>query len=467
MDENSLRDLLERATVPEPPIGQMAQNALRAGIRLRHRRRLQGTAACAAAVVMIFAAAVAVAGAVGRSAAAPVQSSATVYVLSGSTTRSTVTPISTATNTPGKPIVVGSGNQFASTPDMAITPNGKTLWVAPGSDSVTPISMATKTAGKPIKVVHQKDEAAQQVVITPDGKTVYVLDSTGAVTPISTATNTPGRPIELGQLYGAGSEMAITPDGQTLYVLMFGLQGLGPSYLVPIATATNKPGHRIRLDMAATAIMVTPDGKTAYVVGQPLTASRNPRADVGQEIEVTPIPTATNMPGKAISTGTTGTITSGTPVAMTQDGQTIYITGTSPIGVIPFSTAANRPGKLIRISDSSSIGILGFAVTPDGRTAYAASQEPGNARQVSVGGVNGIRRCVGSPGVVTPIATATGTPGKPINVGCMPTAIAVTPDGKTVYAASYSGDVTPIATATDQPGKPIKISKSSMLVIGP
>ena len=56
MDETErVRDLLERATVPEPPIGPMVQNALRAGVR--RRRRVQGSAAAAAVVVAVAASA--------------------------------------------------------------------------------------------------------------------------------------------------------------------------------------------------------------------------------------------------------------------------------------------------------------------------------------------------------------------------------------------------------------------------
>jgi mannan endo-1,4-beta-mannosidase len=58
MDEMArVRDLLERATVPEPPIGPVVQNALRAGVRLRRRRRAQGIAAAAAVVVAVAASA--------------------------------------------------------------------------------------------------------------------------------------------------------------------------------------------------------------------------------------------------------------------------------------------------------------------------------------------------------------------------------------------------------------------------
>lgn len=59
---------------------------------------------------------------------------------------------------------------------------------------------------------------------------------------------------------------------------------------------------------------------------------------------------------------------------------------------------------------------------------------------------------------VTPIATATNTPGPPIPVGDDPSAIAITPDGTTVYVGNIiSGTVTPIATATNTPGTPIPV----------
>ena len=62
---------------------------------------------------------------------------------------------------------------------------------------------------------------------------------------------------------------------------------------------------------------------------------------------------------------------------------------------------------------------------------------------------------------MTPISTITNMAGKPIKVGSGPIAIAITPDGKTVYVANvYSDTVTPITTATNTPGKPIKVGKA-------
>jgi hypothetical protein len=47
-----------------------------------------------------------------------------------------------------------------------------------------------------------------------------------------------------------------------------------------------------------------------------------------------------------------------------------------------------------------------FAITPDGKTAYVVAM---------------------FPGTITPVATATNTPGKPIRAGARISAIAITP----------------------------------------
>ena len=59
---------------------------------------------------------------------------------------------------------------------------------------MTPISTATNTPGTPIRV-----SGGEPMTITPDGKTLYVLTGSGTVVPISTATNTPGQPIRVGR----------------------------------------------------------------------------------------------------------------------------------------------------------------------------------------------------------------------------------------------------------------------------
>ena len=140
----------------------------------------------------------------------PVQ---TVYVSNGR--GGTVTPIDTATNTPGPPILIGRGPGL-----IAITPDGKTAYVTSDESIVVPIDTATNTPGPPIAVGVNRPGLHDQpdgIAITPDGKTVYVANiGSGRVTPIDTATNTPGEPVEVGVRPRA---IVITPDGKTAYVV--------------------------------------------------------------------------------------------------------------------------------------------------------------------------------------------------------------------------------------------------------
>ena len=106
-----------------------------------------------------------------------------------------MTPITTATNTPGRPIPVG-GDQADNDPSaIAITPNGKTAYVVDTlGHAVTPITIATNTAGPAIPAGLDPSVIA----ITPNSKTAYVLNL-DSVIPIATATNTAGRPVSVGE----------------------------------------------------------------------------------------------------------------------------------------------------------------------------------------------------------------------------------------------------------------------------
>ena len=90
---------------------------------------------------------------------------------------------------------------------FAITPDDKTAYVFyNNSRMVTPINTATNTAGKPI--IAGKGQAGP-IAITPDGKSAYVANwNSGTVTPICTATNTAGKPIKVGR---KPADIAITP----------------------------------------------------------------------------------------------------------------------------------------------------------------------------------------------------------------------------------------------------------------
>ena len=280
-------------------------------------------------------------------------------------------------------------------------------------------------------------------------RTVYVSNGRGGtVTPIATATNTPGLPIPVGR--GPGL-IVITPDGRTAYVTS------NESAVVPIDTATGTPGAPIRVGVdrpglhdQPDGIAITPDGKTVYV------------ANIGSGT-VTPIDTATNTPGEPIEVGVRPRA-----IVITRDSRTAYVVNQSrpqpppwhdyeaekrglpqPVPdfrgtVTPIDTATNTPGAPIDVGDEP----FAITVTPDGKTVYVANTWANTGRPAS------------ASGTVTPIATATSTPGAPIQVGSQPWAFAITPDGKTAYVINFnSHSVTPIATATNMPGPPIPVGR--------
>ena len=174
-----------------------------------------------------------------------------------------VTPIATATNTVGKPIVAGSGTLGLGTP-VVTTPDGRTVYIVELSpDDVIPFSLATNTPGKPISLGTQLIDIA----MAPDGRSAYVLsvppggfypggahcgNAPGAVTPITTSTNTAGAPIKLA--VGCNPlEIGVTTDGRTVYVV-------SNSGVTPVATATGRVGTRINIEMPEAILTVPPEG---------------------------------------------------------------------------------------------------------------------------------------------------------------------------------------------------------------
>jgi YVTN family beta-propeller protein len=289
---------------------------------------------------------------------------------------STVTPINTATNTPGTPITVGENPS-----GIAITPDGRTAYVGSyGSPDVTPIDIATNAVEPGITI----GDLPEVIAITPDGSTAYV-GSTGVnrVTPIDIATNTPEESIMVGE---NPSGIAISPDGKTAYVT----DGEG---VTPIDTATNTAESPITVVEGPEGIAITPDGATAYVTNE-----------LGST--VTPIDLETNTPGTPITVGSHPNA-----IAITPDGKTAYVTNDGGTSVTPINIATNTPGTPINVGSHP----YAVAITPDGKTAYVTNE-------------NGAS--------VTPINVATNMPGTPINVGDDPEGIAITPDQPPVAAFS-------------------------------
>jgi YVTN family beta-propeller protein len=411
-----------------------------------------------------------VSGTAHRAAGAAAISAPVAWVVNQSATgtKGSVTPIDTATNKVIKTVPVSP-----PAVDVAITPDGKTAYVAlnapcPGCrGSVIPISTRTYQVGKRVKV----GILPATMLITPNGKTLYVGDwDSGTVTPIRTATNTAGKPIKTGVVPSVVS-MAVTPNGKTLYVVNEdpptftptggGIPRVAPwrrlaaaarsfraintatsttGTVTPINTATNIAGKNIKVGVTPGAIVITPDGKTAYVL--------NLADGAPGKGSVTPINTATNTAGKPIPIKGASFPDTLNLLVISPSGKTIYAVGNTTM--TPIDTATNTARPTIRVAPPGA-GDYSAAITPDGKTLY-------------IDGVTGS----GTKGFIVPVNTATGAVGKAIIVPGFPYPMAITPNGKTLYVLCAGGpgpqDIIPVNTVTNTAGPAIQTGQSPIAI---
>jgi YVTN family beta-propeller protein len=327
-----------------------------------------------------------------------------------------VTPVSTVTHKAGQLIAIKYG-----VTGMAITPNGKTLYVVTLNEktfysTVIPVSTATGKVGHPLSW-QSKPGGNVQLTVTPNGKTLYIGSTPGTVTPVSTATGKVGKPIKFasGMAYGTVN-MAITPNGRTLYAFMNGANQVWNT-VTPINTATNTAGKPIKVGQFPVALVFSAYGKTAYVAStgayEAACINRSPRCEEPQlsgpvPATVTPISTATNKPGKAITLGPTAYAIT---MAITPNRITVYVGDSWIVGnrsayaVIPINAVTGKAGKTVKVS----WGPNAMAISANGKTVYCVGENSSGQ------------------GLVMPISTANGTLLTAIQVGKSPTAIAIAP----------------------------------------
>ncbi|HEX3946209.1 MAG TPA: IPT/TIG domain-containing protein, partial [Acidimicrobiales bacterium] len=182
--------------------------------------------------------------------------------------------------------------------------------VSPGGAGVVPgvvdVSVTTSTGATPAVAADR---------FTYQGSwTAYVTSrsTSSSVTPIDLATGSIGAPIALPAT-AAPSAVAITPDGVTAYVV--GTTGLAS----PIDVATGTVGTGIVTGDATQAIAVNPDGTAAYAVS----------ATDGRIASI-------SIPGGTSGTvATVGTNLNLVAIAVAPDGRTAYVVSESLGEVIP------------------------------------------------------------------------------------------------------------------------------------
>ncbi len=228
-------------------------------------------------------------------------------------------------NPPEKLINVGLFPQ-----DVAVTPDGKQVWVAETGPQTSPSSPSgisvISTASDKVTAQLPIGGQPSQVAFSPSGATAYVVTADGLWL-FSTATLKPVRVIHgLGDPRG----VVVSPDGSTLYVT-----DTQQGTVAVINAATGAITHMIKVGQLPWQMAVSSNGQTLYVA--------NPDSD-----SVSVIDTAANRVSHTISvTGDPDTL------ALTPNGQQLWIGQSTAAFVTVLDTATGTPVGAINLGGSA------------------------------------------------------------------------------------------------------------------
>lgn len=262
------------------------------------------------------------------------------------------------------------------------------------------------------------------VTITKDGTKAYITNSfSTTITIIDIPVN-----VVSGVIPGFNgpSGMVITPDGKTAYVNNYGAgMSSGNGTTVNIVDLTsNMITGTITVDQAPAALAITPDGAFVYVANY---VDGNPGTGTVQAIQ-----TSTNTVVSRI-TGFSGPF----DIVITSNGQYAYVTNFGSNNFMPIGTTVSVIElKLNSIIKTINLAIQpsGIALSPDDRYAYATNYD-------TLYTDTNFSSLVPGQGTVNIIDTKTNTVIPPIiAVGQSPASIAISSNGKFAYVCNYTSN---------------------------
>jgi YVTN family beta-propeller protein len=257
-------------------------------------------------------------------------------------TDGTVTVTSTENNS-----IITTITGITSARDLAITPDGRNLYVSQLNDTISVIDTSTNQV---IDTISTNDP--RQIAISPDGEFLYVTNlNSNTVKIISTSSNEVVSSIEIGY---STSSIAINPSGDLACIKASN----GSIYVVNLinqsilSTISGFSGVQyIIFSIDGTKIYLADDSQDSIIV-----------YDASTLLELTTISVGSNP----------------NSITNTPDGEFLYVANRSGNSVSVISTESNTVLSTIAVGSAP----IGIAITPDGSTLYTANNTGGNASMI-------------------------------------------------------------------------------------
>jgi uncharacterized repeat protein (TIGR01451 family) len=190
----------------------------------------------------------------------------------------TVSVIDAATNTLATTIPIANTPNPGALEGIAITPDGKKVYVTSSFNGVYVIDTATNTVKVPTIPL---PFANTGIAVTPDGTKVYVTAEFNGVSIINTATDTVTFTLPVGSSFIAPLNDAVTPDGKKVYVTN------SDGTVSVIDTATNNVVNNVIVGLnVPNGIAITPDGVQVYIENGANVLAFNPATTTSITIQV-------------------------------------------------------------------------------------------------------------------------------------------------------------------------------------
>ena len=266
----------------------------------------------------------------------------------------------------------GSTSSFAGTFDLALSPDGKTLYALNSgiSASVSTISLFD-TGTNQFKGSIGGLNAPDAMALLPDGKTSYVanygfynyktVDVSRVDSRLSLVDLQSGQVLKTVNVGRGPDSLALSPDARTLYCANVYDNNIS---VIDASTGTVRATISDPSVIGPFTIALTPDGRSLYVAnyGNPLYPDRT------DNNTVTVFDTATNSVANVIVVGPAGSSPAG--IAITPNGKYAYVTNYHTSGTVSVVDVA--AGAVVQTLEVGSLPSE-VAINPAGTYAYVTN----------------------------------------------------------------------------------------------